>query len=253
MIKMKYLLVFSLLVVHFSCKKAHPKVEDYFPKVQLSVTENQDGSIFLKANITDEGSSQIEILGFCYSDSPDFDITSNQIAILDLSNFTTTLPVGFDPNKTYYFKAFASNSYGSSESNIVEVSNIESEPVIANCIQTTNSYDANLAGVITSFDTAINVNGEVVYNCFGTNNAELGFYFKTPPVTGIYKTTSNYTTQGEVYISGTIGFNTFEVKPNASVYVNRLSNTQFSIEVCDAVIRVNNIDKPFKVKIVRNY
>lgn len=229
-------------------------MEDYFPKVEIKAEKQTDGTVKLTGTITDEGEDNILGLGFCYAETADFPITSNQKLVSDPAQFLATMSGPFDPAKTYYFKAFAVNGYGRAESQVVAVTGIESIPVIAPCTQNINTYGIGIQnGNVTTFNAPINGFNKVTYPNSGSFLPILNVTFKNPPLTGFYTTVTNdEPNSGEVYIYLSNG-NTTVVNPGSTVYVNRLSETQFKVEICSSTVTINGSNSNFKTHFVRNY
>ncbi len=242
-----------LLVGLFGCKKALKNVEDYFPKVSLTATLQNDGSVLVVGDLLEEGASEVDVRGFCYSESPDFSINSNQLIVPEGSSFEAFYFSNFDPTKTYYFKAFAANSFGRAESTVIELSNIESQPVIAPCTIVANSYQTSSLGSINTFSTPFESIDQITYPCSGPALVVMNVSFRSAPLTGIYTTTTGNPTAGQVNIYTNLGFTTGVVASGAQVYVNRLSETQFKVEVCSGQINLNGTNYPFKLNFTRNY
>jgi hypothetical protein len=251
---MKYFALTILPLLLVSCKKALPKVEDYFPVISMTATIQMDGSVLLEGSLLNEGADAIEVAGFCFSDSPNLSIEDNQLLVSDIAVFNGVYPGGFDPNKTYYFQAFAANSYGLGKSTIFELSGIESVPVVAPCTLAPNTYQSVNTGTINTFAPASFGFNKVTYSCSGSTLASMNVSFNTPPITGIYTTTSNQDLlPGQVHISANFGFASGVVNSGAEVYVNRLSETQFKVEVCTSQINVNSTNSSFRTNFTRNY
>lgn len=248
-----FYVVFGLVFL-FSCKKSLKNIEDYFPKVEIKAEKQTDGTVKLTGIILEQGGDDINELGFCYAQTPDFSITSNQELATDVAQFQTTMQGPFDPTKTYYFKAFASNRYGRAESIAVPISEIESVPIIAPCSQTINTYSVGVQnGGLTSFNEPIYGFNKVTYPGSGNFLIFLNVTFKTPPLTGLFTTVFTEPDNGEVNITLNNGSGTTVVNPGATVYVNRLSETQFKVEICSSTVTINGTNYNFKTHLVRNY
>ncbi len=251
---MKSIYIVAFLAVLISCKKPLKNVEDYFPKVEFTCEKNADGTVTVKGTIVDEGADFVEGMGFCYSENPEFPITENQILTSNASGIEEKFTGPFDPTKTYYFKFFAANGYGRAESTVLSLTGIESVPVIAPCALNLNSYQINIQnGGITDFGAPVVNVDKVMYPCSGNFLPFMRVTFRTPPLTGLYTTTTNSGVQnGQVKIELSNG-STSVVNDGATVYVNRLSETQFKVEVCDATVNFSGSSFAFKTHFVRNY
>lgn len=253
--KMKILYIVFGLGFVFSCQKPLKNVEDYFPQVEINAEKQTDGTVKLTGIITDEGEDNVIGLGFCYAEeTTNFPITSNQELISDPAQFQATLSGPFDPAKTYYFKAFVVNGFGRAESQVVAVTGIESVPVIAPCSQTLNTYGIGIqTGTLSTFNAPINGFNKVTYPNSGSFLPFLNLTFSNPPLTGFYTTVTNSEpSSGEVYIYLSNG-NTTVVNPGSTVYVNRLSETEFKVEICSSTVTINGSTSSFKTHFVRNY
>lgn len=238
----------------FSCKKPLENVVDYFPKVEFSCEKNTDGTVTVRGEIVDEGANFVEGMGFCYSENPVFPLTENQILTSSGSGMVETFDGPFDPTKTYYFKFFAANGYGRAESEVKSLTGIESVPVVAPCTQGVNTYQINIQnGTVSNFGAPNVYVDHVMYPSSGSSLPYMRVTFRSPPLTGLYSTTTNSSVNnGQVKIELSNGSTTI-VNDGATVYVNRLSDTEFKVEVCDATVNFNGSSYPFKTHFVRSY
>ena len=94
---------------------------------------------------------------------------------------------------------------------------------------------------------------KVMYPCTGKALPDMRVTYSSPPLTGVYATTTNSSVQNDqVKIEFSNGATTI-INSGSTEYVNRLSTTQFKAEVCDAKANFNGSSSAFKTHFVRNY
>lgn len=223
-----------------SCQKVYKNLEDYFPKVQMvSVSVEEDGTVSLKGALLSEGASSVEYLGFsCGTDSLHVLSSRQQFGELDEEGFFYASYEGFDPDSTYYFRTWATNSFGYVRGDAVPVQGIIAESVSPPCTPSLNTVSLG-AGVPTAEYSA--VQGEpFILNTWRVN----GVTYDGPMVTftfGSALTTKVYTVvdynspgPGEVFVYFSYNSISGSLSSGHSVYVLRSSPNNFEITVCNA-------------------
>jgi|TARA_R110000737_G_scaffold122420_1_gene154352 hypothetical protein len=249
-----YFLFIVLFLTFSSCKKALKNVEDYFPEITMTAEIQDDGTVLVKGQFVKNGEGALENFGFSFSKDPDWYISENQILLSPTGDFSFVYDQPFDPNSTYYFRAFAINYYGYSMSNIVELSDIKAVPVIAPCTVTPNSFKINTTtNYISNFQPASYGFDYVEYQSSGSS-VFATFKFNSPPLTGIY-TTKQYLSEGEkdVVVTLSNGFDNGHLSYEKSVYVNRIDSTSFKVEICDATWKIGSATFDVKCNFTRSY
>jgi hypothetical protein len=108
---------------------------------------------------------------------------------------------------------------------------------------------------IYAFDPSTHNSDYYEYSYRSDQMVPVVFRFNNPPKTGLYKTVNSLgdPLQGtkEVVIKG--GWQEYPVSVNSDVYINRISVDSFSVEICNATMRVNNTDMEYKCRFARPY
>lgn len=237
----KLLPILAILSLMLSCEKALKDVNDYFPEVStVNASVQADGTVLVEGEILSEGAAAVEYLGFCVSTSPDPQLLDRQqfADFFDGERFTTIYSGGFDPDATYYFRAWATNEYGYVTGETVSLSGIIGSNISAPCQlsssscsigggqPTSNYYTVSLP--VEGFNyweiTAQTLDGPTVTLKFGSSLT-----------TAVYTTVGHNSPEpGQVFVSFYSGFIQDSLEEGSSVYVNRLSPGIFEIIICDA-------------------
>lgn len=244
--KVKLLIVLCLILVLQACRKPLKDFDDYFPEITVTAIALPDGSVKVTAAITEEGALAIEMAGLSFGENSDFSIDQNQVIVSEIVNntFSATYPPGFDMSKTYYFKAWITNSLGYKASTAVSVSNIVAEPVDGPCSNPMNYLWVYLisetAGTPSAWQDDTDFNK--FFNVSGSYS-NVKFTFDALPGTGVYTTTQFAPGPGQVRVSFTNTLSVFiqsSLNPNQSVYVNQTSPTTWTFEICSATWTYNS-------------
>lgn len=232
-------LIFIALAI--SCQKALKDVNDYFPVVNtISATVQPDGTVLVKGEIESEGAAPVEYFGFCCGTLEQPELLDRQlIAETWDGQFFSATYTGFEPDSTYYFRAWATNDYGYVYSDIIlPLANIIAAPVIAPCSVSLNTcaigggqpvaeyytVSAPTASIGQWEITATTATGPVVNLIFGSS-----------VTTGIYSTVNyNSPAAGQVFVSFYSGPITGSLNEGSKVYVNRIGTDIYEIAICDA-------------------
>ncbi len=240
------LLFLLLLVTASSCKKALKDIEDYFPIISnVQATPQPDGSVLVEADIESEGSTPLEYVGFCVSSTDTLpDMLENQLIgeVAD-GKIRAVYGGGFEPFTTYYFRAFATNSYGYVQSAATKVNQIIAASVDPPCAQTPNT--ANIGGgqpTATVFDvTSISqtVDGwEIRATTF--DGPTITLKFGSQLTNGIFTTTSfSSPAEKTVQVSFTQDFISGSLENGGYVYVRTITPGVYEITICDAPWSLN--------------
>lgn len=226
------ILLFILLLLNTSCRKALKDVNDYFPKIILvSATVQADGSVLLTTDVESKGGSEIEYLGFCYSSIHSSPIMlDNQISLAAGSTFSTAIP-GLSADSVYYFRAWAANSFGYSYSNVLSLDSIIAPVVTPPCTLVANKVDVGdgFQRSITSVSVPTSSSGTISF--IATASTSLNFIFGSTITTGIYTTTGTPApSSGEVYV----GLSGTALSNGSKVYVNTISPGVYDMTICNA-------------------
>lgn len=234
------LLLASGLIIISSCKKALKNEDDYFVKLTtVSATVQTDGSVLVKAEIQSPGKakgSSVENAGFCLSTNPQPKMLDRQLlTTTDGSSFSAVYPAStFSDDSTYYFRAFATNDYGYSYSNIIKLDSVIAPAVTAPCSLTANTV--NIGGGNPNYSYySIGAPDSYHYFSASSSGGTVHFQFGSGLTTGIYHTTTDTSPgAGQVNVSFYFGFISGALSTGSNVYVNKLGPNSFDIRICSA-------------------
>ncbi|MGV9013424.1 MAG: hypothetical protein ACOH13_12595 [Flavobacteriales bacterium] len=226
------------LLLAAGCKKPLADVNDYFPVVTTeSVVENPDGSVLVTGRIVNTGEDEVQFAGICASSSSLPTMTENQaLCQLDGDRFSTTYS-GLDAFGTYYFRAFASNSFGYSYGEVLQVDSVTAVPFTPPCTLAPNSvdlgtfYPSDTYGYIqaiqsSGFNYTFQANG-------GYSNSTITFGAVLH--TGLYTTTSSTDPGADQFrISFTSNLISSSLSAGTPVYVQQLTPTSWEVTICSA-------------------
>jgi|SRR6185437_11290068 len=220
-----------ICTLFFSCKK---KYDDALPKVTLqSVTLKGLDSVTLSVNVTSKGASAIEYAGVSYNSNPAASIVSNQVLLQDgRTSFNITVHAFHD--STYYFKAFAANSFGYTVSNVIKYTVTTPPPAIAPCTLANNYiHDNGSTFSVYAYGSANNPSYGNYQVTMNGNTEDIIICFPAVPYNGVYTTTSDGSNlgAGQVYVSIS-NFNQYVINSGDNVYVSIDSLGTTTISSC---------------------
>jgi hypothetical protein len=223
--------LFVICTSFLSCKK---KFDDALPKVTLqSVILKGLDSVTLSVQVTSKGASAIEYAGVSYSGTASASILSNQVLLQDgRINFNITVHAFHD--STYYFKAFAANSFGYSVSNVIKYTVATPPPAIAPCTLSNNYIDDNGSSFsVYAYGSANNPSYGSYQVTMNGNTEDIIMCFPAVPYNGVYTTTSDGSNigAGQVYVSIS-NFNQYTINSGDNVYVSIDSLGTTTISSC---------------------
>ena len=164
------------------------------PQIQtLSFSNLTQNSVSISGKITNIGSSEVTSYGVCWSINLFPTISnnhSNNGSAQDLLNFQSNLS-GLIPSTKYYLRAYATNSFGTSYGNQIEIQTMDQVPVLIS----TNPCNT-LSGINSSFDhwhsssydshqwstTTVGYNGGCIFAPNGSGGGPIGGYIEFPIV-----------------------------------------------------------------------
>jgi len=232
--------LFTVCILFFSCKK---KFDDALPKVTLqSVTLKGLDSVTLSVQITTKGASDIEYAGVSYNTSASASILSNQVLLQD-GRMSFNINVHAFHDTTYYFKAFAANSFGYAVSNVVKFTVGTPPPAIAPCTLTNNYiHDNGMSFSVYAYGSANNPSYGAYQVTMNGNTEDIYMCFPAVPYNGIYTTTSDGSNigAGQVYVSIS-NFNQYVINSGDNVYVSIDSLGTTTISSCALHYGTNSI------------
>ena len=210
---------------------------DYFVKVKTaSAVIQSDGSVLVTAEIESEGGSAVENIGFSCGTAANHKLTSRQIKGSRNANGFTGVYDNLANDSTYYFRAFATNSYGYSRGDIISLSGIKAAPVVATCTFVTGYLDMDAFPPETNLSFPNLSNSFGVYESYGGSSfTNVTIRFLGVPKTGLYTTEQSYTPSGSKNIF--VSFNRSSISASlltgSAVYVNEISTGLFDVYICN--------------------
>lgn len=185
------------------------------PQVTLqSVTYAGLDSVIAKGKITSTESGEISAFGLLYSDNPNFNSAPQVQFSTSQISFSTI--VSATHYKTYYFKAFATNSRGTGYSNVIQYTVPAPPPATAPCTLASNVViDNGTTFSVTAASNSSGTWGTYQVSFYGPNE-DVDIYFPGPPHNGIYTTVGDPSSLSEGQVSVSI----------SGFYPNTVSNGQ---------------------------
>lgn len=223
-----------ICILLIACKKH--TFDEALPKITLKSIAPYNGNdsvLLITAEVTSKGASDIEYTGFSFSTNPKVDITENQILFQQSSIGTYTATITIYKDSSYYFKAFAANSFGYTASNVLTYL-YTGPPAFAPCTLTNNQINDN------STTYTVNTSGSPTNSIYGkytvtvTGSETITIYFTGKPHNGIYTTSPDgfYMSGNQVYITINDGTNLYSIYQGESLYVAVNSNGSTTLSAC---------------------
>ncbi|HXU26159.1 MAG TPA: hypothetical protein VN698_02925 [Bacteroidia bacterium] len=238
--KLKLTFMVSLLgficIIFFSCKR---KIIVVLPHVSVeSVTYAGLDSVMVKGKITSNGGGEITVFGLLYDTNPNL----NSAPQIPVNNSQTSFSVIVSAThyKTYYFKAFATNSSGTGYSNVIQYMVPAPPPATAPCTLAPNVVvDNGTTFSATVMGSSSSSWGNYQISLYGPNE-DVYIYFPGPPHNGIYSTVADPSSiyEGQVCVSMPTGFNPYTVSDGQKVYL-ALDTTSKTTTVTFCNLRYN--------------
>ncbi len=231
---------FVLVSMLCSCEMdLFKKYETGDPTLEISSITSNDGIVTIVGKVSNTGIYDLEYTGFCFNQSGNPHITENQILLGGSLEFSATI-YDLESEGQYYFKAFAANGFGLSESEIVAFTVPYIGPPVVPCTITPETI--NNGGVTYSISSANASqflaevgNYGIDASCFSTGGPTVHINFHTTPSNGIY-TTSTYSSfdnsQNYVYVQVHLAGQIFPVQSGGFVYVSN-ENNEVVVSFCD--------------------
>jgi hypothetical protein len=211
------LAIICICAIFFSCRK---RIIVVLPHVTIeSVNYSGLDSVIVKGKITSDGGGEISSFGLSYGTNPN--LSSAQQTQFSNSQTSFSVIVSATHYKTYYFKAFVTNSSGTGYSNVIQYTVPAPPPATAPCTLATNVVvDNGTTFSVTVIGTSASTWGNYEVDLDGPNE-DVNIYFPGPPHNGIYTTVGDPTNiyEGQVSISVPTGFNPFTVSDGQRVYL----------------------------------
>ena len=229
--------ILSVVLIGNSCKKAKKDYNEYLPVIKLvSAVVQSDGSVLVTGQMDSEGESKIDYIGFCCSTNNTPTMPERQVLATSGSTFTANIK-NLNVDSAYYFRAFATNSFGYSYSNIIYLNSVVPPAVTVPCTLTANTVNlGDGTGTTTATSSNLisydNFSGYYSFTAYMASSNPISFTFGSHITNGTFTTGSNEPASNEVYVTFT-NFNMYAVGPGASVYVNTISPGVYDVTICD--------------------
>lgn len=244
---MKAFYIIFLIVLtqsFFGCQKRLKSIDDYHPKLKVTV-EIVLGGVKVTGQVIEEGVSPLETVGFCFSGNPEFLITENQSIASSFTgdSFSYTYPSFlFQEDSSYYFKAFGTTDYGYVESDEYKISNLELVSEDAPCQNTLQKYRYGTS-LPNTIDQNTYISQSIDYveyrNTIEGGPAVIGIQFKSPPSNGLFTSTESSSNIGPTEARIYIGY-TGQTLSGGTIYVNHIEGNEYRIETCDLPFKVSS-------------
>lgn len=229
-----HIVLFGVMAGMFSCQKAEKSVKDYYPRLSTSAIVLDDGTVEVTGYIEDIGVGDLSSAGFCMDTTENPHMTSNQI---QAGSGFKAIYEGFDFEKTYYFRAWATNEYGYAYGNTVALSNISPKKVDAPCSPPENTIQNGITVATPVIGAVGPTNSGNIWkiSAIGTGNS-LTMEFGEKPISKVYTVVSTTSTvdRDEVrfyFDAGSSG----ALEPGQKVYVEKISDTEWRVITCAAI------------------
>ena len=193
------ILAILLLLSSFNCKKETPK--EIPTLTTASATNISSTGLTCGGEIQSNGGDAITYLGVCWSSNQNPTIANNRTADGIVSGAFTSSITGLSPGTTYYIRAYATNSVGTSYGNEVKVSTTAILPAITTSAITAITSNSATGGGSIESDGGSAVTARGV--CWSTNQN---------PTVGDNKSTDG--TGTGTYLSSISG-----LKPGTTYYI----------------------------------
>ena len=210
------------------------------------VTTNTVSDIYQRTatcggNVTNNGGLSITSRGVCWSTSPNPDINDSHTTNGTVSGSFTSYVTGLDPNTTYYVRAYATNSKGTSygEQRSFKTLNLTTPTVTTNSVTSITQTTATCGGNVTA-DGGLSVTSRGICwstsqnpttsNEHTTNGTGTGSF--TSNITGLTPNTTYYVRAYAVNSKGTSygeqkSFTSLQIVTTPTVTVNSVSDITY--------------------------
>ena len=232
-----FTIILSLMLISNACKKAKKDYNDYLPSIKLlSAVVQTDGSILVTGEMDSQGESSIDYIGFCCSTNSTPKMPEKQVLSTAANKFTANIK-NLSVDSSYYFRAFATNSFGYTYSNIIYLSSVVAPSVTPACTLTANTVNlGDGSGTTTATSSNLisydGVTGYYSFTAYLASSNPITLTFGSRITTRIFTTGSASPATNEVFVSYT-NFSTYALNAGASVYVNTVSSGIYDITICD--------------------
>ena len=240
---LRYILTTLLVILFFSCSKVKKSYDEYLPEIKLvSVTPQVDGSVIVEGAILSKGEAPVDFAGFCISATSTPEMLDRQFVskITDKKFYAQYFELSED--SVYKFRAWATNEYGYSYSNILTVDSFVFPSVDAPCTLPNNYLSTSLSSG-TYNGTTHNISWSSASGLYNINGSlpttTVNMYFTTSITQGYYTTTSNPIPGYREMKVTFVQWQNYVLKPGSTIYVKKLNASEFEITICDAPFLFN--------------
>jgi N-acetylneuraminic acid mutarotase len=197
------ILLFGTTIYLPSCKKeATPPIV-----ITTIVSDITKTTASIGGTVTSDGGSEIIVFGVCWSTSPNPTVSSNKTSYNAGIGSYTSMITGLTENTTYYVRAYATNSAGTSYGNEISFK--------TNQVNKGSTVPTLTTTIVTSITSTSAISGGNITDDGGGDITSRGIYWNRTPDSDIYP--DEVTTDG----SGTGSFvsNLSNLSPGTTYYV----------------------------------
>lgn len=236
------LFIIAVLLFSFSCRKAKKDYNDYLPKIKIISAEVQadDGSVLVKAEIESEGEGEILRAGFCCGTNNPPEMLDRQI-ICNSGDGIFTASYQLSADSAYHFRAWATNKYGYTYSEVITLDSVTLPAVVVPCTITNETvstgttfgngtYYGGPQAVTSDFSSGLYKISATTY----TGTVSIDVYMNLPLSQGMYTTTASTPGSRQMYFAIQDGSVSSILNGGTPVYVNQISPGIFDVTVCSA-------------------
>jgi hypothetical protein len=228
----------------WSCRKPLKDVEEYYPKVSIESYEiGLNGTVTFTGRVDSEGASGVDYVGMCLAKGHVPSSDEHQLlAALQQDGTFSVKYYNMNNDSVYYIRAFATNYYGYSWSDVLTPGSWTIEPTVAPCNPVLNTMTEGTWNYnIYSVDGPLNLSGSEQQYTLNTSFADAQFTFSEPLSTGIYTTDYSFDFDEQfkvrvLFINGS----TYTMDSDWPVYVNEIEPGIFEITICGAPFQVTS-------------
>lgn len=233
------LLLFSFILT--SCQFDLFEEDEYvLPETTiLKVSNNEVNETEITFSVSDPSEYAIAYMGICFNQIGNPATHENQSLFQGERGSFVMKISDLKADSTYYFRSFAANDFGYSESNVISYQIPEPVPIFAPCTINVNTVEEDNVPYSTYSEFASANSGnagnygvDLMYNNI-SGQQNLKFSFNSLPTTGIYTTAdlSSFSSNNKnVYVNLT---NVSTIQSGAKLYIENINSDSLRLTFCD--------------------